>query len=90
MLLENKLVNGNKVKHKLLLNIWNINKRDIGSGIIGTMAFGLGILLAALGFIDLDDDDYGVPKLVIPGTGLSRHFKYLWNFVSISRCSINC
>ena len=40
-------------------------RRDIGSGIIGTMAFGLGTLLAALGFIDLDDDDYGVPKLVV-------------------------
>ena len=40
-------------------------RRDIGSGIIGTMAFGLGALLAALGFIDLDDDDYGVPKLVV-------------------------
>ena len=40
-------------------------RRDIGSGIIGTMAFGLGVLLAALGFIDLDDDDYGVPKLVV-------------------------
>lgn len=40
-------------------------RRDIGSGVIGTMAFGVGILLAALGWIDLDDDDYGVPKLIV-------------------------
>lgn len=40
-------------------------RRDLGSGVIGTIGFGLGTLLAALGFIDLDDDDYGTPKLVI-------------------------
>jgi hypothetical protein len=58
-------------------------RRDIGSGIIGTMAFGLGILLAALGFIDLDDDDYGVPKLVIPGTGLEVDISSIFGTSSV-------
>lgn len=40
-------------------------RRDLGSGVIGTIGLGLGALLAALGWIDLDDDDYGTPKLVI-------------------------
>lgn len=44
-----------------------IVRRNLGSGIIGTCAFALGILLSLLGFIDLDEDDYGVPKLTIPG-----------------------
>ena len=38
-------------------------RRDLGLGVIGTIAFALGCLLAALGFIQLEDDDYGVPKL---------------------------
>ncbi len=38
-------------------------KRDLGSGIIGTMAFGFGAILAALGYISLEDDDWGTPKL---------------------------
>lgn len=58
-------------------------RRDIGSGVIGTMAFGLGILLAALGWIDLDDDDYGVPKLVIPGTGLEVDISSIFGTSSV-------
>ena len=42
-----------------------IIRRDLGQGVIGTVAFILGIALAALGFIQLDDDDYGNPKLTI-------------------------
>lgn len=40
-------------------------KRDFGAGVIGTISFGVGLLLAGLGFIDLEDDDYGNPKLRI-------------------------
>ena len=40
-------------------------KRDLGSGIIGTIAFGFGAILAALGYISLEDDDWGTPKLMI-------------------------
>jgi hypothetical protein len=58
-------------------------RRDLGSGVIGTMAFGVGILLAALGFIDLDDDDYGVPKLVIPGTGLEVDISSIFGTSSV-------
>ena len=42
-----------------------IARRDLGQGVIGTSAFILGTALAALGFIQLDDDDYGNPKLTI-------------------------
>ena len=38
-------------------------KRNFGQGVIGTILLGLGALLAGLGFIRLDDDDYGTPKL---------------------------
>lgn len=47
-----------------------IARRDLGQGVIGTIAFILGTALAAAGFIQLDDDDYGNPKLTIPGTGI--------------------
>lgn len=40
-------------------------RRDLGQGVIGTIAWGVGMLLAGLGFIQLDDDDYGVPKIRI-------------------------
>ena len=40
-------------------------RRNIGSGIIGTMLWGFGALLAGLGFVDLEDEDYGIPKLRI-------------------------
>ena len=40
-------------------------RRNLGSGLIGTVSLFLGIALSALGFISLDDDDYGVPKLRI-------------------------
>ncbi len=40
-------------------------RRDLGSGVIGTVAMGLGALLAGLGFMRLEDDDYGKPKLHI-------------------------
>lgn len=42
-----------------------IARRDLGAGIIGTIAWGLGILLASFGWIRLEDDDYGIPKLCI-------------------------
>ena len=32
-------------------------RRDLGSGIIGTLSFGFGAILAALGYISLEDDD---------------------------------
>lgn len=40
-------------------------RRDLGSGIIGTMSLILGAALAGLGFIKLEDEDYGTPKLCI-------------------------
>ena len=40
-------------------------KRDLGAGIIGTVVFGFGALLAAFGMVSLEDDDWGTPKLVI-------------------------
>lgn len=40
-------------------------RRDLGKGIIGTILWGLGALLAGLGWIKLEDDDYGTPKLRI-------------------------
>jgi hypothetical protein len=40
-------------------------RRDIGSGVIGTIAMLFGIMLAALGAVKLEDDDYGKPKLRI-------------------------
>lgn len=42
-----------------------IARRDLGQGVIGTIAWGLGLALAGLGFIKLDDDDRGKPQLVI-------------------------
>lgn len=38
-------------------------RRNLGSGLIGTVALFTGVLLAALGAIRLEDDDYGKPKL---------------------------
>lgn len=40
-------------------------RRDLGKGVIGTILWGLGALLAGLGWIKLEDDDYGTPKLRI-------------------------
>jgi len=40
-------------------------RRNLGSGVIGTMSMILGMILSALGYVDLEDDDYGVPKLRI-------------------------
>jgi len=40
-------------------------RRDLGKGVIGTVLWGLGALLAGLGWIKLEDDDYGTPKLRI-------------------------
>lgn len=42
-----------------------IIRRELGQGVIGTIGYILGIALAAIGFIQLDDDDYGNPKLTI-------------------------
>lgn len=42
-----------------------IARRDLGQGVIGTIAWGLGMMLAGFGFIGLEDDDYGKPKLRI-------------------------
>lgn len=42
-----------------------MTRRDFGMGVIGTVNWCLGIALAAFGFIDLEDDDYGKPKLRI-------------------------
>lgn len=42
-----------------------IVRRDLGQGVMGTIAWALGMLLAGLGFIKLDDDDYGTPKIKI-------------------------
>lgn len=38
-------------------------RRDLGAGTIGTIGWILGAILAGLGVIRLDDDDYGVPKI---------------------------
>jgi hypothetical protein len=38
-------------------------RRNLGSGLIGTVSLLTGMLLAALGAIRLEDDDYGKPKL---------------------------
>lgn len=40
-------------------------RRDMGSGVIGTISMLFGMLLSALGYVELEDDDYGVPKLRI-------------------------
>ena len=40
-------------------------RRDFGQGVVGTILWGVGIALAALGFVRLEDDDYGTPKLKI-------------------------
>lgn len=40
-------------------------RRDFGQGVVGTVLWGVGIALAALGFVRLEDDDYGTPKLKI-------------------------
>jgi len=37
--------------------------RDLGSGIIGTALISIGMLMGALGWLDIDDDDYDVPKV---------------------------
>lgn len=42
-----------------------IIRRDIGMGVIGTIGYMLGAALAAFGFIKLEDEDYGNPKLRI-------------------------
>ena len=42
-----------------------IVKRDLGQGVIGTILWLLGMLLAGLGYMTLEEDDYGVPKLRI-------------------------
>lgn len=46
------------------MTLWLV-RRDLGSGIIGTMSLLLGAALAGLGFIRLEDEDYGTPKLRI-------------------------
>ena len=40
-------------------------RRDLGSGIIGTTGLLFGMLLAGLGYVELEEEDYGVPKLRI-------------------------
>ncbi len=40
-------------------------RRDLGQGVIGTISYFCGLMLAGLGYIDLEDDDYGTPKLRI-------------------------
>lgn len=42
-----------------------IIRREFGQGVIGTIAWCLGMLLAGLGFITLEEEDYGIPKLRI-------------------------
>lgn len=37
--------------------------RDLGAGVIGTVAFLFGIMLSMLGYISLEEDDYGTPKI---------------------------
>jgi hypothetical protein len=40
-------------------------RRNLGAGVIGTISWGLGAMLAGMGFIKLREDDYGKPKIVI-------------------------
>lgn len=40
-------------------------RRQIGSGVLGTIGTIIGALLAGLGLVRLDDDDYGTPKIKI-------------------------
>ena len=40
-------------------------RRDLGQGVIGTIGWCLGMMLAGFGWIGLEDDDYGTPKLRI-------------------------
>lgn len=40
-------------------------RRQIGSGVLGTIGTMIGALLALLGLVRLDDDDYGTPKIKI-------------------------
>lgn len=38
-------------------------RRDFGRGVLGTILWGAGMLLAAFGRIRLEEDDYGTPKI---------------------------
>lgn len=40
-------------------------RRDFGAGVIGTVGCIFGMLLAGMGFVQLEDEDYGTPKLRI-------------------------
>ena len=40
-------------------------RRNVGAGLIGTTSLFFGMMLAALGYVSLEDDDYGVPKLTV-------------------------
>ena len=40
-------------------------RRQIGAGTLGTIGMCIGFLLAGLGFVKLEDEDYGTPKLKI-------------------------
>lgn len=42
-----------------------IIRRDIGAGVFGTTCMIFGIILAAMGIISLEDEDYGIPKIRI-------------------------
>lgn len=42
-----------------------IARRELGQGVIGTVLWAFGMMLAGFGYISLEEDDYGTPKLRI-------------------------
>ena len=42
-------------------------RRNLGAGVVGTVGFIVGTMLAGLGYISLEDDDYGTPKIRVAG-----------------------
>src|SRR5690606_2504697 len=60
---ENKWANGKGQVSPELTEF--VLRRNLGSGVIGTTGLLFGMILSMLGYVELEDDDYGVPKLRI-------------------------
>lgn len=62
--LEDKLQKGEQISTSIELQQM-LARRTLGKGIIGTLLFVVGMMLGWLGVIDIDDEDYGKPKIVV-------------------------
>lgn len=65
--LEDKLQKGEQINTSIELQQM-LARRTLGKGIIGTLLFVVGMMLGWLGVIDIDDEDYGKPKIVVGDT----------------------